>query len=172
MISNDFLTKDESVQMQLRPDFTATFLPIAFMVLFIVVLNGFWLLNPKPGIMQKFSLIFLSLSTIGLILVVGMAYLRYIYTFYIVTNRRIIYQSGVVARDYRDARLDRIQDISVGVNFLDRILDVGDIGFSTAGSPFVELIFSKVKNPARVKKSINEVIDSSASSSNLKPHGV
>ncbi|MFH1126021.1 MAG: PH domain-containing protein [Candidatus Altiarchaeota archaeon] len=160
MISSDVLTKDERLELSFKPDFLATFLPVVFSAFIILAANVMLFFTSRDSpIMFKFFLIVLSISIIGLILAVAQLYLRYSYTFYLVTNRRIISQTGIVSRDHRDCRLERIQDVYVDVSFLDRILNVGNIAFSTAGGPGVEVVFMRVRTPFDVKKQINEVID-------------
>jgi len=173
MIPSAILTKDEKMELSFRPDFLATFLPVAFIGFFVFIANVFLFLSTsKSQLMFKFSLFVLSLSVIGFIVAVAGLYLRYIYTFYFVTNKRLIFQSGVVSRDHRDCRLERVQNIYVGVSFLDRILNVGDISFSTAGEMGVELVFSRVKNPFEAKREINEVIDRDVQVSGVRSQGV
>jgi len=122
--------------------------------------------------MFKFFLVVLTVSVFGLLFSLAGLYLRYLYTFYFVTNKRIIYQSGVVTRDHRDCRLERIQNIYVRVGFLDRILDVGDILFSTAGEVGVEVVFLRCRNPLELKRQINEIIDLDVHSTNVRSQGV
>jgi uncharacterized membrane protein YdbT with pleckstrin-like domain len=157
---SEILTKDEKVELSLKPDFVATFLPVGFIAVFIFIANVLLFLNSSnTPIMFKFSLVVLSVSVIGFIVAVAGVYLRYIYTYYFVTNRRIIYQSGVVSRDHRDCRLERIQNIYVEISFLDRILNVGNILISTAGEIGIEVTLSRVRNPIEIKRQINEILD-------------
>ena len=157
---SDLLTKDEKVELALKPDFLATFLPVVFVAVLIIVTNSILFFNAwGHDLMFKFFLIVFSLSIFGLLFAIAGLYLRYTYTFYYVTNKRIIYQTGVITRDHRDCRLDRVQNIYVGVSFLDRILGVGNIAFSTAGELGVEVVFNRCKQPLQIKKQINEIID-------------
>lgn len=173
MISSDVLTKDEKLELSFKPDFLATFLPVFFIGSFILLANVMLFFGSRgSALMFKFFLLVLSLSVIGFILSVTSLYLRYSYTFYFVTSKRIIYQSGVVSRDHRDCRLDRIQNIYVIVSFLDRILNVGDIAFSTAGELGVEVVFSRTRNPLEIKRQINEIIDRDVYTPTSRSQGV
>ncbi|MBM3309233.1 MAG: PH domain-containing protein [Candidatus Altiarchaeales archaeon] len=169
----DFLTKDEKIEVSAKPDFTATFLPIPLLGVMILLVN-IYLFTTMGGsqLMFKFFLLILSVSIFGFLFAVAGLYLRYIYTFYFVTNKRIIYESGIISKDHRDCRLERIQNIYVGVGFIDRVLDIGDIYFSTAGEMGVEVIFRRCRNPLELKKRINEVIDRDVLRSNLRQSGV
>lgn len=170
---SDVLTTGEEVELSLKPDFLATFLPVFSIVCLVLLVNAlFFVTSLGSSWMFKFALLLLSISMMGLLLAVAGAYLRYIYTFYFVTNKRIIYQSGIISRDHRDCRLDRVQNIYVGVSFLDRILNVGNIMFSTAGEVGIEVVFLRVKKPFTVKKQINEVIDRDVRHQTSPPRGV
>jgi len=170
---SEILTKDEKVELSLKPDFLATFLPVGFIGLFILIANVLLFLNSwQSPIMLKLSLLVVSVSVIGFIVAVAGLYLRYSYTFYYVTNKRIIYQTGVVSRDHRDCRLERVQNIYVEVAFLDRILNVGNIKFSTAGEIGIEVTFNRVRHPLEIKRQINEIMDRLIASNQPRPPGV
>lgn len=170
---SDVLTKGEEVELSLKPDFLATFLPVFLIVCLVLSVNViFFVSSLGSSLLFKFALLLLSISAIGLLLAVTNVYLRYKYTFYFVTNKRIIYQSGIISRDHRDCRLDKVQNIYLDVSFLDRILGVGNVSFSTAGEIGVEVVFLRVKKPFNIKKQINEVIDRDVHTTASPPRGV
>lgn len=160
MMPSELLAKDEKIELSLKPDLIATFIGPFLMAVFIMLVNAILFINVMGSeLMLKFSLFLLSASVVGLLLAFAKIYLTYLYTFYFVTGRRVIYQTGVISRDHRDCRLERIQNIYVDVGFLDRILNVGNIAFSTAGEAGIEVVFKRVRNPLETKRRINEVID-------------
>lgn len=167
--------KDEKVLMEFKPDLFATFLPMVSVVfLFLIVLAFAYMTIPHGASSDNSSKVmpflgffsiarfFLFLAVIfffGIVLAAIMLYLNYQYTFYIVTDRRIIMQRGVVSRDYRDCKFEKIQNIYIDVRFIDRIINVGALMFSTAGEQGIEIIFSRVKYPMEVKRQITEIIE-------------
>lgn len=160
MTPSEVLAKDERIELSLKPDLIATFLPAFLMTVPIMLVNATLFIKSRDSpLMFKFSLFVLSVSLIGLLFAFAKIYLTYLYTFYFVTDRRVIYQTGVISRDHRDCRLGRIQNIYVDVSFVGRILNVGNIAFSTAGEAGIEVAFARVRNPLEVKRKINEVID-------------
>lgn len=156
----EVLTNGERVEFLLKPDLIATFLPASLMAVLIMLVNAMLFITSRNSpLMFKFSLFVLSLSLAGLVFAFAKVYLTYLYTFYFVTDKRVIYQSGVISRDHRDCRLGRIQNIYIEISVLSRILGVGDIAFSTAGESGIEVVFSRIRNPLEVKRKINEVVD-------------
>lgn len=55
-------------------------------------------------------------------------------TIYEVTNRKVMKRWGIVYKHQEEASLRRIQNISIQVSLVDRLLKVGAIDFDTAGS--------------------------------------
>ena len=67
-----------------------------------------------------------------LLLVIG--WLKRISTRYAITDRRLRIQRGIIARNVEEARLERVQNVSVSQSILQRILQVGTIDFDTASN--------------------------------------
>jgi uncharacterized membrane protein YdbT with pleckstrin-like domain len=63
----------------------------------------------------------------------GIRYLRWRYTRYVLTNRRILMERGVLSRDSESIALDRIQNTIVHRPLGDRVLGAGDIEIESAG---------------------------------------
>ncbi len=84
--------------------------------LFIVVLMGDFL-GPFVLLLPHFW--------IGVVLVLGgpiYAVLVYKYVYYTITDKRVIIQRGIIGRDFTSIEYDKIQDVDVRVDFLDKVL--------------------------------------------------
>jgi uncharacterized membrane protein YdbT with pleckstrin-like domain len=57
------------------------------------------------------------------------------------------------------AEYEKIQDIKVSQNLVDRIFGIGNVFINTAGSPSAEIIFRGIKNPYEVDKIIQEKLE-------------
>ncbi|MDD5112148.1 MAG: PH domain-containing protein [Candidatus Altiarchaeota archaeon] len=99
------------------------------------------------------TLILLGLGLIVLLLGVIELYKKR----YFVTTERVKSENGFLSRTVRDAELDKIQDTMVRQNFLGRLLNYGDLYFSTAGSGSYEIVFEKVADPEGLKTKIREL---------------
>lgn len=73
---------------------------------------------------------------------------------YIVTSDSVTAKQGVFSRKTDYVRSNHIRAINVTQSFLGRILGYGDIGFASAGSNRVEVLFQGVANPLILKDRI------------------
>lgn len=95
-------------------------------------------------------------------------YLRYGNTEYMITDQRIITQTGAIGIDTRFVELNKIQEVYVTVSWLDKIYGTGSIIAVTAGyvpvgapspyNPIVRPAFKAVRNPYEVQKILQEAI--------------
>ena len=76
---------------------------------------------------------FWPLTIILLLLTVLIGWLRRIDTQYVVTNKRIHIRSGILSRRDHSTQHARIQNVNTDQSIIDRMLNVGDVDFDTAG---------------------------------------
>ena len=69
-----------------------------------------------------------------------------------VTNRRVIYKDGIIARSTDEMNLDAIESISIEQGIWGRILGYGDVNISGRGEGDVH--FRLIRDPVQVKKDI------------------
>lgn len=69
---------------------------------------------------------------IGLI-ALAVEYLVWSHTYFAISDRRIMTQTGIFSLKFVDTQIDRIQNVSVVQPFVERILGYGDVMFATAG---------------------------------------
>ena len=67
-----------------------------------------------------------------ILLIVG--WLKRISTRYAITDRRLRIQRGILSRKTEEARVDRVQNVSVSQSLLERLLQVGTVDFDTASN--------------------------------------
>ena len=58
------------------------------------------------------------------------------YTVYVITDKRVIIQRGLIGRDFTSVDFDKIQNMDIDVGFLDRLFGTGTITFATAATPY------------------------------------
>lgn len=143
------------------------------------IIGFFWLISillmissmPMAGAPYPFLLFAVFFLLFGLCLAIGplvAELLRYRNTEYIITNQRIISQTGVVGLDTRFVELDKIQEVYVTVGLLDKIYGTGSIIAVTAGyvpvgthsnyGMLVRPAFKAVKNPYEVQRLLQEAL--------------
>jgi uncharacterized membrane protein YdbT with pleckstrin-like domain len=123
------------------------------------------------GILQgNFFFILLPHFWIGIVLVFGAPIYKalvYKYIYYAITNKRIIFQKGLIGRDFEIVDFDQIINAEVNIGLLDKLFGggSGSILISTAGSfiytrkgPVLKpYIISHIKNPYDVFKFFKKV---------------
>lgn len=123
-----------------------------------------------------FSLFFIS---IGLCIIVGplfVEFLRYRNTEYMISDQRIMAQTGAIWIDTRFVELNKIQEVYVAVGWLDKLYGTGSIVAVTAGfvpvgasSPYIPLLrpaLKAVSHPYEVQKLLQEAIRKAGSPKN------
>ncbi len=96
-----------------------------------------------------------------------MSFLRWFFNIYIVTDKRIVDIDFIhlLYKEFSEARLDRIQDISYKSSGIFSVFfDYGDAYVQTAGGDLPNIEFLAVPKPARVVEMISELLE------NVKPN--
>jgi len=83
---------------------------------------------------------------------------RWRYHKYIITSRRIIHLSGVIAKQVTDSTLDKVNDINLEQNFWGRIFNFGNLEILTASELGMER-YVNVAAPLELKKALLEASD-------------
>jgi uncharacterized membrane protein YdbT with pleckstrin-like domain len=134
------LDKDEKVLWEGKPKFWPFFLisfGASFFGLLFLIFGSIALFEGiKEG---DIILILFPHFWIGLILVFGYPiykFLVYKYTYYAITNKRVIIQKGLIGRDFEIVDFDKITNAEVNVGVLDKLFggNSGSILISTAGT--------------------------------------
>lgn len=141
------LTNDENVVYDMRPHWRVLFYPALGLVgiVFVSVL----LLGLVPDGWDWATYAIFIGAAILLVWWVVTPVIRWATSQYVVTNRRVIVRTGIVARQGRDMPLQRINDVHFKYGVIDRILGCGNLIVESAGEtgqmliravPDVELI--------------------------------
>ncbi|MBI2024735.1 MAG: PH domain-containing protein [Candidatus Harrisonbacteria bacterium] len=122
------LDTDEKVLWEERPVFLPFFVSSLVGSLFGWVFVGF--LWPSSSIFILFPLAFAVGIPIYTLLV-------YRFTYYAITHKRVIMQSGVIGRDFKIVDFDTITNSEVHVGLWDKLFtkDAGTVVIATAGAP-------------------------------------
>ena len=78
---------------------------------------------------------------------------------YIVTDRKVIFQSGLFAKSTNEIRIKDIRSITVTKNGIGGLMGIGSIEFSTAATDRAEIIFSGIADADRVRDLVNRLQD-------------
>ena len=135
-----FLNADERVVWSGRPEKKAFVLPGLGSVPFGLVFFGFFLLWMFSASQQ--GLFFFGFFGLPFVLIaVGITFgpvlwqlLRYRNTEYLITNKRLITQTGAIGLDTRFVDFEKIQEVYVKIGVFDRLFGTGSLYAMTAGS--------------------------------------
>lgn len=92
------------------------------------------------------------------LLVLVLIYRRFLWRFE-VDETRIKTHKGIVSRNQQSVRLKDLRSIELRQSLLERIFNVGNLAFYTAGSAEAEVRFHGVKSPVSVRERIKEIMD-------------
>jgi len=128
------------------------------------------MISPPSGVTVENSglgiLVVLVFVLIGFGLTLGPpipTIVRYRKTKYMITNRRLITQTGVIGLDTRFVDLDKIQEVHVRVGLGDKVFGTGSLMVVTAGFVFMGVkhpycCFVGLKEPYTVQKLLQEAM--------------
>ena len=85
--------------------------------------------------------------------------LRRFATLYQVTTRRIRIRRGILSRRNQSASIGRLQSIDISQSALARVLNVGDIDFSTAGEDSPDFRFDGVGAPNEMVQIVERALE-------------
>jgi uncharacterized membrane protein YdbT with pleckstrin-like domain len=93
---------------------------------------------------------------VALVLTVLVGFIKRVTTTYTITDRRLNIKRGIISREVQQTRLERVQNVNYNQTFFQRMLQVGDVDFDTAGSGDYDFSFDGVADPEVVVKKVDE----------------
>jgi uncharacterized membrane protein YdbT with pleckstrin-like domain len=92
------------------------------------------------------------------VVVIGTGALRRASTTYTITSRRLTIETGLIARDVHETRLEHVQNINCHQTPLERLLDVGTVSFDTAGGAAFDFSFTGIEQPHTIVRTIDRAL--------------
>lgn len=141
----DLLSNDEKVIKSFKPSLLrllimskGIFIAIA---LFILLIFAHFKFNLAIGFSVIALFVFICASC--------KPYISYKFTNYILTNKKIFIETGILGKDYDIIKLDRVIDINIDVDPIDAMLGTGSVKFATANDTD-PLIIKHIKRPREI----------------------
>ena len=103
------------------------------------------------------TLLMAGVTVLALLWFVG-RYLKWMTTNFAVTNQRVIFRQGVIAKQGIEIPLDRVNTIFFNQGILERLLGTGDLTIESAGERGAQS-FSDIRKPSRVQNEIYRLIE-------------
>ncbi|MCB2223282.1 MAG: PH domain-containing protein [Actinobacteria bacterium] len=128
------LSEGEEIIRQFRPHWRMLALPAGWTVLFIAVVVVTWVYMPdSPDWLSWVSWIVTAAAGVAWIRLALYPFVAWWFTWYVLTNERLITRSGIFARKGLEIPLERINDVQFNQNILERVLRSGDLLVESAG---------------------------------------
>lgn len=147
------LNPGEEVAADLHPHWLYFFGP-ALAVAASVVL-GVVVLIADPGTAVNWMALAALVLSVGWLLV---RYLKWFTTNLTITNDRIVYRYGIIAKQGMEIPIERVNNVSFRQGILERIFGNGDLTIESGGEDG-EQFFSHVRKPAEVQRLIHAQMD-------------
>lgn len=101
----------------------------------------------------------------------GLKYLGWRMTYFVVTSRRVIYRSGVISKRGVEIPLERINNINFHQRVIDRIIGAGDLDIESAGRDG-QTHFDFVRHPDGVQHEIYRQMEKRNMPQSFQPQAV
>lgn len=137
----------------LRPAWRTHWVLILFVVLLIAVAIFASVTDTYP--ISDFPEVLWGLAAVAVVVLV---YRRFLWRFE-VDETRIKTHRGIVSRNQQSVRLKDLRSIELRQSIFQRLFNVGNMAFYTAGSAEAEVHFHGVKNPIAVRDRIKQIMD-------------
>jgi len=128
---DNLIQEGETVALDLRPHWwyfsrnILTGIPLAIILVIVLSSDTDWV--------SKYGGIVVGLVAIAWAVWLGLKYLQWRMTYFVVTSRRVIYRSGVISKRGVEIPLERINNINFHQRLIDRIIGAGDLDIESAG---------------------------------------
>jgi len=128
---DNLIQEGDTVALDLRPHWwyfsrnILTGIPLAIILIVLLRADADWI--------SKYGGIIVGLVAIAWAGWLGLKYLGWRMTYFVVTSRRVIYRSGVVSKRGVEIPLERINNINFHQRVIDRIIGAGDLDIESAG---------------------------------------
>ena len=127
----NLIQQGETVALDLRPHWwyfsrnILTGIPLAIILIVVLGADADWV--------SKYGGVVVGLVAIAWAVWLGLKYLGWRMTYFVVTSRRVIYRSGVVSKRGVEIPLERINNINFHQRLIDRVIGAGDLDIESAG---------------------------------------
>jgi uncharacterized membrane protein YdbT with pleckstrin-like domain len=96
------------------------------------------------------------LFVIVLAVTILVGFIRRVATIYTITDRRLNIKIGIIARKVQETRLQRVQNVNFNQGVYERLMQIGDVEFTTAGTDESNFVFAGVGQPEEVVKQVEK----------------
>jgi uncharacterized membrane protein YdbT with pleckstrin-like domain len=92
-------------------------------------------------------------ALVGVTILAG--FIKRVATVYTITDLRLNIKRGIIARKVQETRLQRVQNVNYDQGVYERIMQIGDVEFTTAGTEESNFVFAGVSQPEHVVEQVD-----------------
>jgi uncharacterized membrane protein YdbT with pleckstrin-like domain len=87
-------------------------------------------------------------------IVVLAGFVKRVATVYTITDRRLNIKVGIISRKVKETRLQRVQNVNFNQGVYERLMQIGDVEFTTAGTDESNFVFAGAAQPEQVVQQV------------------
>jgi uncharacterized membrane protein YdbT with pleckstrin-like domain len=91
---------------------------------------------------------------VGITILAG--FIKRVATVYVITDHRLNIKRGIVARKVQETRLQRVQNVNYSQGVYERVMQIGNVDFDTAGTDDSDFVFEGVAQPEQVVQQVEK----------------
>lgn len=76
---------------------------------------------------------------------------------YMIDENKIESTYGLISREVQSIRLQDLRNINLKQSFLQRVMNTGDLEFSSSAGSGIEVVFKGVSRPVKLKRHVEEM---------------
>jgi PH (Pleckstrin Homology) domain-containing protein len=150
LLPGDLLSEDEEVIFAIKPSlWTVAFLSFRVVAITSAIAIIATIISPMFNLGPYASQI-IGYCGLTALARVGFAFLQWFSRTYVLTDRRVIRIRGVFTIDIFQCSLVKIQNTFLTLTLPERVLGLGSIALTTAGTGAIEAIWRHTKNPLKI----------------------
>ena len=148
------LSEGEDVVLDMHPHWKRLVLPV-LSLLVVLAAAGYLLAVVDDSRLQ----VAVAVAAVVLLVVFAVVpFLRWRTTLFVVTTRRVVVRTGVLARQGRDVPLSRINDITFSHSLFERILGCGTLVVESAGERG-QVVLTEVPRVEQVQRTLYDLVE-------------
>jgi uncharacterized membrane protein YdbT with pleckstrin-like domain len=148
----ELLNDDETIAVDLHPHWWYFAWPAALLIggVVLAILSIAW----DSDVLRTTAIVVLLVAAVWL----GIRYLKWLTTNFVVTTDRVIYRSGVIGKSGIEIPLERVNTVFFNQGVFERMVGTGDLVIESAGVNG-EQHFTDIYDPDRVQNTIHKQMD-------------
>jgi uncharacterized membrane protein YdbT with pleckstrin-like domain len=130
---DNILDQDEEIVLNLRPHWRRVVVPVVVIPIVVGLASYLWFVVPSGSSRNPLRIAILVVALAVLLWWSLRPWLRWLTTRYVLTTRRVVMRTGVIARNGRDVPLTRVNDVSFSHTVVERMFRSGTLVIESAG---------------------------------------